>query len=202
MRVRGSLLALSLAFALPAALFVSPHSPYTGPREAAAAVSVVVSLDELVTSSSYVVVAKAAERQSMWEDSPSGRRIVTYTRLDVESSVVGEPGTQVWVRTLGGVVGDVGQWVSGEAVLKPGERSLLFLHKTPAAVVVTAMAQGHYPVITTEGGVLKLAPSPDAGTILPRTGPSIGARELLVGATLSRALVTIEEVKRAPRERK
>ncbi|MDI1482147.1 hypothetical protein [Polyangium sp. y55x31] len=200
MRVRASLLALSLA--LPAALFVSPESPHTGPRDAAAAVSVVVSLDELVSSSSYVVVAKAAERQSMWEDSPSGRRIVTYTRLDVESSVVGEPGTQVWVRTLGGVVGDVGQWVSGEAVLKPGERSLLFLHKTPTAVVVTAMAQGHYPVISTEGGVPKLAPSPDAGTILPRTGPSIGARELLVGATLSHALVTIEEAKRAQRERK
>ncbi|MDC0743414.1 hypothetical protein [Polyangium mundeleinium] len=200
MRVRASMLALSIA--LPAALFVSPHSPHTGPQEAAAAVSVVVSLDELVTGSSFVVVAKAAERQSMWEDTPNGRRIVTYTRLDVERSVVGESGTQVWVRTLGGVVGDVGQWVSGEAVIPPGERSLLFLHKTSTAVVVTAMAQGHYPVITTEGGVLKLAPSPDAGTMLPRTGPSIGAREVLVGATLSRALVAIEEVKRAPRERK
>ncbi|TKD04338.1 hypothetical protein E8A74_23530 [Polyangium fumosum] len=199
MRVRASMLALSIA--LPAALFVSPHSPHTGPQEAAAAVSVVVSLDELVTGSSFVVVAKAAERQSMWEDTPNGRRIVTYTRLDVERSVVGEPGTQVWVRTLGGVVGDVGQWVSGEAVIPPGERSLLFLHKTPTAVVVTAMAQGHYRVLTEEG-VPKLAPSPDAGTMLPRTGPSIGAREVLVGATLSRALVAIEEVKRAPRERK
>ncbi|WP_232379707.1 hypothetical protein [Polyangium fumosum] len=192
---------LALSIALPAALFVSPHSPHTGPQEAAAAVSVVVSLDELVTGSSFVVVAKAAERQSMWEDTPNGRRIVTYTRLDVERSVVGEPGTQVWVRTLGGVVGDVGQWVSGEAVIPPGERSLLFLHKTPTAVVVTAMAQGHYRVLTEEG-VPKLAPSPDAGTMLPRTGPSIGAREVLVGATLSRALVAIEEVKRAPRERK
>ncbi len=200
MRVRASLLALSLA--LPAALFVSPRSPHTGPKEAAAAVSMVVSLDELVVSSSYVVVAKASERQSLWEDTPSGRRIVTYTRLDVERAVVGEPGTSVWVRTLGGTVGDVGQWVSGEAVIKPGERSLLFLHKASSAVVVTAMAQGHYPVIVAEGGPPRLAPSPDAGTVLPRTGPSIAAREVLVGATLSRALVAIEEVRRAPRERK
>ncbi|MRG93282.1 hypothetical protein [Polyangium spumosum] len=200
MRVRASLLALSLA--LPAALFVSPHSPHTGPKEAAAAVSVVVSLDELVGSSSYVVVAKASERQSMWEDTPNGRRIVTYTRLDVEQSVVGEPGTSVWVRTLGGVVGEVGQWVSGEAVIKPGERSLLFLRKTPTTVVVTAMAQGHYPVLATVEGVPKLAASPDAGTILPRTGPSVAAREVLVGSTLSRAITAIEEAKRAPRERK
>jgi len=200
MRARATLLALSLA--LPAAVIASPHSPCKGPAEANAAVSINVSLDELLASSSFVVVAKAGERKSVWEEMPSGRRIVTYTRLDIERTVVGESATSVWVRTLGGVVGDVGQWVSGEAVIPEGSRSLLFLHKAGPTIVVTAMAQGHYPVLATESGTPRLASSPDAGTILPRPGPSIAAREQLVGATLDRAILTIEEAKRAARNRK
>jgi len=161
-----------------------------------------LSLDELVSSSSYVVIAKAAEKQSVWEDLPGGRRIVTYTRLDVERTVAGEPGTSVWVRTLGGVVGEVGQWVSGEASIAPGSRSLFFLYKAGPSVVVTGMAQGHFPVIVEDGGVTKIGGSPDPGTVLPRRGPTLSAREMLVGVTLERAVATIQEVRRAQRERK
>jgi hypothetical protein len=200
MRVRASLLALCLA--VPATVVVSPRAPHMGPPIAEAAVSMSLSLDELVTSSSYVVVAKAVERQSVWEDLPGGRRIVTYTRLDVERTVVGEPGTSVWVRTLGGTVGTVGQWVSGEALIPPGSRTLLFLHKAGPTTVVTGMAQGHFPVVAGDAGAAKLAGSPDPGTLLPRRGPTVSAREVLVGATLERAIATIEEVRRAQRDRK
>lgn len=200
MRVRATLLALSLA--APAAMFLSPRPTDVGLPSAEAAVSVVLSLDELVSTSSFVVVGKAVERQSFWEDTPSGKRIVTYTRLDVERAVMGEPGTSVWVRTLGGAVGEVGQWVSGEATLKPGARSLLFLQKHGPALVVTAMAQGHFPVVADDAGVVRLAGSPDAGTLLARRGPSISAREQLLGATLDRAITIIEEARRAQKPRK
>jgi hypothetical protein len=125
MRVRASVLAAALL--LPAAIIASPNARSVGPRSAEAAISVVVSVSELVQTSTHVVVAKAVEQKSMWEDTPSGRRIVTYTRVDVERSVIGDAGSSVWVRTLGGAVGSTGQWVSGEAVIAPNSRSLLFL---------------------------------------------------------------------------
>jgi hypothetical protein len=199
MRFRASVLAAALL--VPAAVVVFPNIVSVGPRPAEAAVSVVVSLNELVSGSSHVVVAKAAERKSTWEDTPSGRRIVTYTRMDVERSVVGDAGTSVWVRTLGGAVGSTGQWVSGEAVIAPGSRSLLFLSKTGETFSVTSMAQGHYPIVT-EGAVTRIAASPDAGTLLLRRGPNIAAREVLVGTSIDKALQLVGEAKRAQKERK
>ncbi len=193
---------LAAALIVPAAITTHPDAHSVGPRSAEAAVSVVLSVSELVQTSTYVIIAKAAERQSMWEDAPGGRRIVTYTRVDVERSVVGDAGSSVWVRTLGGTVGTTGQWVSGEAIIPAGSRSLLFLHKSGSTLAITAMAQGHYPVVATEDGKPKLAGSPDAGTLLLRTGPNIAAREVLVGATLDKALAIIGEARRAQKERK
>ncbi len=199
MRVRASVLAAALL--VPSALVLSPNARDVGPGAAEAAVSIVISLNELVSTSTHVVVAKATERQSSWEDTPSGRRIVTYTRLDVERSVVGESGSSLWVRTLGGAVGSTGQWVSGEAVIAPGSRSLLFLTKAGTTFSVTAMGQGHYPIVT-EGAVTRLAGSPDAGTLLPRRGPAIGARDVLLGTTVEKAAQLIGEARRAQKERK
>jgi hypothetical protein len=184
----------------------------TGPREAMAAVSIQLSLEELTTSTSYVVVATALEQRSQWEELGGSRRIVTYTRLSVERTVAGEPGRELWVRTLGGVVDKIGQQVSGDARLTPGSRSLLFLKKVDTAVVVAGMAQGHYPVVEDEEPsvgagarralVRRLAPSPDAGALLPRRGPAISAREQLVGATLDDAVAAVTRAWRATHAQK
>lgn len=198
MRVRASVLAA--AFIVPTALVASPNVRSVGPRSAEAAISIVVSVSELVQTATHVVVAKAVEQRGMWEDTPTGRRIVTYTRMDVERSVVGDVGSSVWVRTLGGTVGSTGQWVSGEAAIAPNSRSLLFLHKSGTAFAVAAMAQGHYPIVVTDGAVPRLAGSPDTGTLLLRRGPTIAAREVLVGKTLDTALQVIAEAKRAQRK--
>lgn len=158
-----------------------------------------VSLDELVSFASYVVVATATEQRSQWEELGGARRIVTYTRLSIDRTVAGQPDdTDVWVRTLGGVVGDVGQQVAGDAHLKIGSQAMLFLTRVGSAVVVSAMAQGHYPIVDVAeprgltGGpriaVRRLAASPGSGTLLARPGPSISAREQLVGATLDAAI--------------
>jgi len=193
------ILALSLAALVPLGFTVSPVEPWSGPRPAEAAVAMLISLDELVAVSSYVVVATPSEQHSAWEDLPGGRRIVTYTKLTIDRSVVGAPGGEMWVRTLGGVVGNIGQAVSGEAQLFPGKKSLLFLAKTNEAVVVTALAQGHYPILAsaTKGEPERLSSSPDAGTLLPRRGPSISAREQLLGATVDGAIAAIVRARKA-----
>ncbi len=189
-------LSLALLVAAPLAVGVSPRAPLEGPRSAEAAVAVLISLEDLTAASAYVVVATAGEQRSLWEETPTGRRIVTYTRLAVDRSVAGPAEKELWVRTLGGVVDNIGQSVSGEAQLTPGSRAMIFLAKVNVGLVVTAMAQGHYPVV--EGEVTgkptspRLAGSPDAGMLLPRRGPTISARERLVGLPLDEAVTAVQ----------
>lgn len=213
MRPRAACIALLLA--LPPALTLTPivgSAPaagvsagalLAGPREAQAAVAVQLSLEELVSRAAFVVVATATEQRSQWEELGGAKRIVTYTRLSVDRPVAGQPDGEIWVRTLGGVVGDVGQQVSGDAQLRIGAQAMIFVSRARGALVVSGMAQGHYPVA--DGGepprangaagaagarriaVRRLTASPDTGTVLPRTGPAISASEQLVGATLDAA---------------
>jgi len=169
--------------------------------EARAAVSVLLSLDELLGASAHVVVVTAGESRSVWEDLPGGRRIVTYTKLQVERSLGGAaPGEAVEVRTLGGVVGSIGQAVEGDAKLAKGERAVVFLAKlakAERAFVVAGLAQGHFPLRADEKGTVRLAPSPKAGSLVPRPGPVISAREELVGASLEDAALRIERARKA-----
>ena len=197
MRYRA--LSVALLVAAPLAIGVSPRAPLEGPRSAEASVAVLISLEDLTAASAYVVVATAGEQRSAWEETPSGRRIVTYTRLAVDRSVDGPAEKELWVRTLGGVVDNIGQSVSGEAQLTGGSRSMLFLARVPSGLVVTAMAQGHYPVVdgekTSNTTSPRLAESPDAGMLLPRRGPTISARERLVGLTLDEAVLAVQHAR-------
>jgi hypothetical protein len=192
MRRRAFLLASTVA--IPSLLVLSPRAEALTAR--------LLTLDELVEQSTYVVVATAGERRSLWEDMPSGRRIVTYTRVAVERAVAGAPGPELWVRTLGGAVDKIGQAVPGEAQLATGQRSVLFLYQGKSAVVVTAMSQGHFPIVADDKGVDRLASSPELGMLVARLGPSISARDTLLGAAVEDATATIQRTKKAHDESK
>lgn len=117
--------------------------------DAGASVSIQVTWDGLLRESTAAVIATPTDSESAWEDG----RIYTYTHVHVDRAIAGEltTGGDVWVRTMGGVVGKVGQRVEGEAVLAPGHSSLLFLHSggtAPAGIFqVTARGQGQFPVV-------------------------------------------------------
>ncbi len=162
----------------------------------------ILSLEELLAFSTHVVVGTAGEKHSVWEDLPSGRRIVTYTRLTVERVVTGKPGPELWVRTLGGAVGSIGQAVPGEAQLLYGSRSLLFLAEVNGVVVVAAMAQGHYPIVTDDKGTSRVSASPETGMLVARPGPVLSARERLVGATVDEAATLVKQTRKALDEKK
>lgn len=185
--------ALTLALSAAAGLAGSALAPAT----AEASVSLLVSLEELVRGSAFVVVGTPTEHRSEWAELPSGRRIVTYTKVTVDKSLAGAPPKELWVRTLGGVVGKIGQTVSGEAKLKKGEKAVLFLAKAGSDHVVASMAQGHYPVEKDAKGVLRLRASPDAGLLLPQPGPVLTAREQLVGLGLEPAEALVKKVRAA-----
>ncbi|HEY4011791.1 MAG TPA: hypothetical protein VGM06_00520 [Polyangiaceae bacterium] len=119
-------------------------------REAHASVAVAITWDDLLRTSAAAVVVTPIESTAVWENG----RIRTYTRMHIEQSVAGElaSGSTTWVRTLGGVVGKIGQLVEGEATFVQGQRSLLFLQPAPAgSYEVTARAQGQFPIMSLGG---------------------------------------------------
>lgn len=200
MRLRA--IALASLLAVPPLLTLAPDDPLGGPPTAEASISVLLSLDELLTASTSVVVGTASQRRSQWEDLPNGRRIVTYTKIKVDKAIVGSPGSEVWVRTLGGVVDDIGQAVSGEAQIAVGSKSVLFLMTRGDVTVITGMAQGHFPIVADDKGVGRLRASPDAGTQIRTPGPVIAARDVLIGQSADDAATTITKARKALDEKK
>jgi hypothetical protein len=175
-------------------------SPTLAPRigsEAEATTAVLMTLDQMVRVSEHVVVAEPVERVSQWETIGESERIVTYTRLVIEAPVVGTGKQDVWVRTLGGSVGKIGQHVAGEAQFTLNQKALVFLARPSEKFVVTGMAQGHFPIDESDAA-RTLKSSPDTGTLLRSKKTSEpSAREQLVGETLARASEKIQAAKAA-----
>jgi hypothetical protein len=146
-------------------------------RDVRASVSLAATWESLLHESTAAVVVTPIEARSVWEDG----RIYTYTHLNVDRAVAGElaTGATPWVRTMGGVVGKIGQIVDGEPVLVPGRASLLFLHPGPVgAFEVTARGQGQFPVVKGDDKLpARVVRSNAAGAILPRPA-SAGAVRL------------------------
>jgi hypothetical protein len=136
-------LALATALAVPTALI---GSVAFCTHDAHASVVLTLTLPELVEKSDSIVVALPKSKVSKWE----GGRIVTYTTIAIDTAVAGaaKAGDTLVVRTLGGVVGDVGQIAHGEAVLPLDKPIMLFLRASVAeksaqkTLAVVGMAQG------------------------------------------------------------
>ncbi|MGO9839315.1 MAG: hypothetical protein ACLP1X_34475 [Polyangiaceae bacterium] len=138
-RVVPHALAMLLALSSPAWTALVPTNAY-------ASVSIAVTWEGLLRESTAAAIVTPVEARSVWE----GGRVYTYTRVHVDRPIAGELGAggDAWVRTMGGVVGTIGQLVEGEAVLANGRSSLLFLHPGPAGTLaVTARGQGQFPIV-------------------------------------------------------
>ncbi len=184
-----ALLCAGLALAGAAPLGVAPSV-------AEASTAIAASLRHLVTVADRVVEATPVESRSVWEESPGGggKRIVTYTRLEVHGTVYGQASDDLWVRTLGGVVDKIGQRVEGEAVLKKGERSVVFLHRlADGTSVVAEMAQGHYPIREIDK-TLRLVASPHAHVV---RADAASARAVLHEKPVGDAIALIAQERKA-----
>jgi hypothetical protein len=105
------------------------------------------------------------EQRGTWE----GGRIYTYTRVRAETAIAGALPTELWIRTMGGIVGDIGQIVEGEAALAIGQQSLVFVHARAgeSSFEVTARAQGQFPVVPGENRRPRLVSATGVGALLP-----------------------------------
>jgi hypothetical protein len=107
---------------------------------------------------------------------------VTYTLARVDLRIAGDLPSEVWIRTLGGVVEGIGQRVEGEAFLVPGMATLVFLSPGKAAqsgrFVVTARGQGQFALIKGADGIVRLGESDRSG-VWERGPASALARDVL-----------------------
>ena len=151
------------------AMALGTVGPWAAPEEAAASVSIAIPFETLVHASSAVVVATTMEERAVWE----GGRIYTYSRVHVDSAIAGELAqeSEAWVRTMGGIVGKVGQIVDGEPVFTIGRPSLVFLHRASGVpsgtFLVTARAQGQFGIFADEQGRLRVRRSSGVGVVVP-----------------------------------
>ncbi len=101
-------------------------------------------VEALTRRSDLVVRGRALSVQPAW--SSDGRRIQTTVRVEVASSLKGQAPKVVEIVTPGGVVGEIGQQVSGAPQFAPGEQVIVFLEKVPqvARFQVAGMAQGKF----------------------------------------------------------
>ena len=200
-RSRSATLAILVALGaapLAASISLTPHG-------AEAATSIELSMSDLVTGSTLVVAGTPLDSRSLWEGDASnhGRRIVTYTRLRVDRLIDGAPQAEVWVRTLGGDVDDIGQQVAGEAVLRVAQPSLLFLRGRPDGThVVVGMGQGQYLLdARPENGGARVRSPLEAGHLVTKAGGSgvaqRTARLTLVGRTLDEVAQLVAAERRA-----
>lgn len=143
----------------------------SAPKPADASVSIAVLFDDMVSRADTVAVVTGTETKSVWEE----RKIVTYSRLRVDRHVAGQTMTSdMWVKTLGGIVGDIGQNVSGEPVFGASP-TLVFLKRVDSrpTFMVIERAQGQYPIVKDpKTGRMVLGRNSEGGMLIPPKAPS------------------------------
>jgi hypothetical protein len=207
MVVRGSLrgvnaryrkVVITFALMVPAACALAMLFPAPS---AYASVSIAIPFDDLVRESVAAVLVTPESASVVWEEG----RIITYTKSHIDTVVAGSVAgaTEIWVRTRGGDIGQVGQAAEGEAVLTTGRPTLLFVRAPNAHAatpyVVTARAQGQFPVATDADGALRVYASDAVGLLMPKAAtagraplaPHPLASEVLHGHTLPDAKAAI-----------
>ncbi len=110
-------------------------------------IEIELSFDDLVKQADLVYLGRVANVQSQWQNSASGKAIVTNVEFAVERVFKGQPIKQTTLRFLGGTIGDVSLDVEDGPIFKVGERDVLFVRAdVKAANPLVGGAQGRYRV--------------------------------------------------------
>jgi len=122
-------------------------------------------LDQLSVKSDVVVRGKVTKKQSRWIK--GGGRIITDIEVQVTEALKGAPARTITIRQPGGVVGDIGQKVSGLASFEQGEDIVVFLRQLPGnSFDVNGMGQGKFRLKKSSDGKELAVPDVLEGTRL------------------------------------
>ena len=111
-------------------------------QQALATTMVPLSLNQLTTSADLIVRVSIENKSSAWEN----QRIYTYSQAQIIETLKDKNPLRpksITVKSLGGVVGDIGQQVHGTPQLITGKEYILFLiEPEPNTYFVFGMEQG------------------------------------------------------------
>lgn len=161
------------------------------PLTASATVVLLESFEQLAANAPVVVRGVAGASTVRWNEART--RIETWTDIRVTEAIKGSVKGPVTIRQVGGVIGDIGMGVSGEASFKEGEEVLLFLEHpgdSKTFFVVRSMSYGKVTLQKNALGELRASrdakglglydPSPGSGIKLVNSHEDLGNAELFL----------------------
>ena len=106
-----------------------------------------MSVEELAAESSRVVRAAVVAQYVVPERGPQGQ-IYTRSEVRVLDNIQGDGPQHFIVQQLGGQLGDIKMWISGNADLTVGTEVVLFLERDLSTDIhyIVGLAQGHYEI--------------------------------------------------------
>ena len=140
---------------------------------AARATSLVrLGLESMTARAHCVAYATVEEVRARFADGAGGT-IVTDVRLRVRRGLLGATdGELITVQHLGGVVGEIGQIVHGEARYRVGEEVVVLAARRPGGLFAVGMSQGALHVRRDEAGIQRVhAELRGAEFVPPPAGP-------------------------------
>jgi hypothetical protein len=105
-----------------------------------------LSLEQMSEASTAIVRARVVNQETLWNAPHT--EIMTYTTLEVENVLKGQPGSTLVVEQLGGTIGHFAEHVSGTVHFRPDVSYVLFLEPAgdTGRYLVVGMAQGAYRI--------------------------------------------------------
>lgn len=136
-----------------------------GGSTARASVLTKLSLEDMTARAEHVLLGRVERIDSKFVQGHSGL-IITEVQVRCQRSIRGaKEGSLITVRHLGGVVGELGQKVFGEASYQVGEEVVLLAEPREGALYAVGMAQGKLHI--------------DRSTGSPRVHVDLGGAELV-----------------------
>ncbi len=112
-----------------------------------------LTFEELVTGAETIFLGRFADGRSFWEETPSGRLIVTRVVFAVERVYKGSPMIQTSLDLLGGTIGDITMRVEDVPTFHRGDRDVLFVRPTTRAInSIVGGESGRFRVVRDERG--------------------------------------------------
>lgn len=149
-----------------------------GPAPDAAATSLMrLGLSAMAARAQVVAHATVESTRSRFLDGEGGT-IVTDVRLKVHRGLRGvRDGEHLTIQQLGGVVGELGQIVHGEARYRVGEEVVVLLAPRPGGLFTVGMTQGALHVHRDEAGVARVhIDAAEAELVDAAVGPAAAAQ--------------------------
>lgn len=131
-------------------------------------------LESMAVRAHCIAYATVEEVRARFADGAgAGGTIVTDVRLRVRRGLLGAAdGELITIQHLGGVVGEIGQLVHGEASYRVGEEVVVLLARRPGGLFAVGMSQGALHVRRDAGGVQRVHAELAGAELVPSpTGP-------------------------------